>query len=367
KLRHKRKRDSKEQQPDASEQQSKRVKLGGKPQESESAIATIAKQSPPSIQESELNGPQTDVAVQEYQTTRVEREETQEGKTTKSEKKRKRRENEKAKTAENGTAVLGQDTVGSKQAVPVIALTCEGHKEGSSSKPHQNDDARVSTTNQDSGSVAEAKRGRRGRSKHSTAGGPTWNISRPVGGRFLSAEPIFTPDEKHLILATKRAVQIYSTSSSLLIRTITMTKSHAIAFYALSTLDSDNLYVATSSGSISLWNWVDGKKLTGWDTKSQIRGMATASTKEDAEDTIYTINKRDQRWSINAYRVRGELPDEAKVQHIALLQSSKPLRSFEVMDGGSHIVAAHTDSLSIGRITSMRNSELKDLRYAWLE
>lgn len=59
--------------------------------------------------------------------------------------------------------------------------------------------------------------------RQSDDGEAGWKVSKPMGGRMLDIDPIFTADEKYLILTYNTSIQIYSAVDSLLVRRIPIT------------------------------------------------------------------------------------------------------------------------------------------------
>lgn len=172
---------------------------------------------------------------------------------------------------------------------------------------------------------------------------------------------------RHLLLAYDASIHVYSTSTSLLIRKLTVTKSEFIVGFVLSSTDVNLLYVATNSGSIHKYDWHKGKHLGRWDISSQIFNLAGSdSAPTPAErDIIYTVDKKGQ-WMITAHRLSGKT-DASKTELRTLLKSSEPVTALKVLAGGKIIVASSGPRLIIGSSDLTGPASLNDLSYVWRE
>lgn len=97
-----------------------------------------------------------------------------------------------------------------------------------------------------------------------------------------------------MFLALPHTLRVYSTKTSLLHRTFKIpecaldlppTSFKRIASYTLDPLDENNIFIATYSGKIFLWNWVDGQLVEKWDTEHIISLIKTCEN-EEPEDII---------------------------------------------------------------------------------
>ncbi|OCL13030.1 WD40 repeat-like protein [Glonium stellatum] len=192
----------------------------------------------------------------------------------------------------------------------------------------------------------------------------TWSISEPIGGWFLPQDPVFSQDERYLILANSRAVHIYSTATSLLVRTLPI-GSGTISSYALSSSEPNRVYVATSAGLIILWDWDKDKKISRWDLGSSIRGITAVAPEGSSHDVIYTHETGD-RYMIMAHSLRsGAEASQTKLKLI--VKSKEPIQSFQVLSNGTFVVVVLRTSIMIGKATKLLSSSFEDLNYTWRE
>lgn len=172
---------------------------------------------------------------------------------------------------------------------------------------------------------------------------------------------------RHLLLAYGTSIHVYSTSTSLLTRKLTIAKAGFIVGFVLSPTDDNLLYVATNIGSLYKHDWNNGKHLGRWDISSQIFNLAGSdSVATPAErDIIYTVDKKGQ-WMITTHRLCGKA-DTSKTELRTLLKSSEPMTALKVLAGGKIIVASSGPRLMIGSSDVASPASLNDLSYVWRE
>ncbi|KAF2501823.1 WD40 repeat-like protein [Lophium mytilinum] len=189
-----------------------------------------------------------------------------------------------------------------------------------------------------------------------------WSISEAVGGWFLPHDSVFSPDEKFLVLATRSYLHIYSTQTSLLVRSLRVIRSE-ITSYAISESKPTQVYAATATGLITTWDLDTGKWLGRWDIKSEIRGIAAVLPAKGSQDIIFT-QEAGNRHVINAQTLRtGAQASENELKQI--LRTDEPIRSFQVLSAGAIIVVALQNSMMIGKALPLSTTDLKELEYVW--
>ncbi|CAK7273663.1 NET1-associated nuclear protein 1 [Sporothrix epigloea] len=90
----------------------------------------------------------------------------------------------------------------------------------------------------------------------------TWKLSEPMGGCMSDIDPIFTPDEEHIIIVYRTSIQIYSTADSLLERRIQLSEKNRatrIVAAALSPKSSDLVWIGCADGALYRANWTSGE------------------------------------------------------------------------------------------------------------
>ncbi|MCJ1439346.1 hypothetical protein MMC27_008738 [Xylographa pallens] len=196
-----------------------------------------------------------------------------------------------------------------------------------------------------------------------------WQISDAVGGYLVDFDPVFSVDDKYLLLAYKSSIRIYSTNTSLLIRTLSAsTKQSGITAFALSASNPSQLYVALSQGLVEKWDWTEGQRLGKWIINSQIYDITVVSqiSHNVEEDLVYTVDGRAGSWMITAHHLRlGKGPPQTEAH--TLYKSTDPIASFKALESGKVVIACMGSRLILGNITSPPASVLKKVKYTWRE
>ena len=90
---------------------------------------------------------------------------------------------------------------------------------------------------------------------------------------------------RYLILPTKWAIQIYSATTSLLVRSLPVSTSNPVTSCVLCPSKPNRLLVATLGGQISEWDWTSGQKQHTWQTRLELVTItAIPSGSEGRED-----------------------------------------------------------------------------------
>ena len=194
-----------------------------------------------------------------------------------------------------------------------------------------------------------------------------WNNIDPVGGQMLDLDPLFSHDEQHLLLAYGTFIAVFSTSSSLLLRRLQVSKSSIIRGLCLDPSNNDYLYVATLSGEISRWNWKEGQRTNMWQISSQIHALVAARQGPVAEKSglIYTVDRKSGGpWLLSAHRLATD-GENTLTEVKTLLKFEDRLTCFMVLIGGKAIVATSGQQLIIGTSDSPVPEKLNELQYVW--
>ncbi|KAF8417213.1 hypothetical protein EV426DRAFT_381966 [Tirmania nivea] len=118
---------------------------------------------------------------------------------------------------------------------------------------------------------------------------PLYRTFHPGGGRFLPIAPVFPKNEQFIFLALPHALRVYSTKTSLLNRIFNIpgsshdlppTSEKRIVSYCLDPANESQVFVATYSGKIFLWNWADEELVGNWDTDHEILLMEICGDEE---------------------------------------------------------------------------------------
>lgn len=194
-----------------------------------------------------------------------------------------------------------------------------------------------------------------------------WRLSEAVGGQMLDVDPVFSPDEKFLLVAYGTSIAVYSTSTSIVVRQLRIHKADSISAFAFSSTTPGHLYLSTISGTIEKWDWTEGLRLSHWRISSSIYSLVTAkqNTGDLGSEMVYTIDRKGQgSWLLSVHRLAG-VGDGAKTEVKTLFTYEHTLSSIYVFEKGRVIVATSGSQLIFGSSDKPALSPLKDVSYTW--
>jgi NET1-associated nuclear protein 1 (U3 small nucleolar RNA-associated protein 17) len=186
---------------------------------------------------------------------------------------------------------------------------------------------------------------------------------RTSGGWFLPHDPVFSPDEKHLLLAKLKTLEVYATDTSLLSRELPV--GIAILSYAISSARPSQVYIADSAGLITLWDWTNGAKLGRWDVGANVRHLDVVKQPDSEQDLLYT-HETDNNHIINVHALRSGA-QASKTELKRILKTNKPITSIQVLLQGKIVVASSANAVMIGKRRKLHKTAVQDFEYVWRE
>jgi NET1-associated nuclear protein 1 (U3 small nucleolar RNA-associated protein 17) len=203
------------------------------------------------------------------------------------------------------------------------------------------------------------------KSKNKSRG--TWNASPAHGGWFLPQDPVFSSDEKHIIVATPRAVQVYTAETSLLAHALSITSpSTIVTAFALSATKPNQLYVADSTHLVTLWNWVEGTKLGRWQIGAMVRQMVVIAQPGSDEDLVYCHESSGKSQVINVHALRTkEQASQTELKQV--LKQTDRVQRLQVLLQGKYVIVTSNRSITIGKRLRASKTAVKDFDYVWRE
>ncbi|KAI9785919.1 MAG: hypothetical protein M1839_008185 [Geoglossum umbratile] len=197
-----------------------------------------------------------------------------------------------------------------------------------------------------------------------------WKTSGAIGGRLIHADPVFSEDEKYIVIALNSALRIYSSSTSLLVRSLPLETSSSrktvVTGFSMSPTYPNHIYVSTSRGRLEIWDWIEGTKIQRWEFESEINALAivSASPTENKSDIIYMIEKKYEKWRIKLFElVKGADPSKTDNQTKVLYECEQQISSFKVLHEGRVVVATSGKRLVVGTT----KGEITAGSYVWME
>ncbi|KAI9806535.1 MAG: hypothetical protein M1833_003722 [Piccolia ochrophora] len=201
-----------------------------------------------------------------------------------------------------------------------------------------------------------------------------WTISPPLGGRFIDAPPVFAheeaDDESVLILANASALQVFSTATSYLKRSIVISspdsRTYSVVGFALSEVDPTKIYVITSGGFLYRIDWQNGKRLGQWRIATNLRGIEIAKQngQDGAMDVIFTKEIVGMARTISTHLLSdsSEIP---KVDSKIIYTCAEPIARFQVLQEGRVVILASKRHLTVGVSKTNPGTTSARSDYSW--
>nr|CDP22574.1 Putative U3 small nucleolar RNA-associated protein 17 [Podospora anserina S mat+] len=203
-----------------------------------------------------------------------------------------------------------------------------------------------------------------------------WKVQPPMGGRMLNIDPIFSPDEKFLIITYNTSIQVFSTESSLPIRRIPIpltetdsenatTPAHIVAT-SLSKTQGAYIWVACSDGRIWNINWRLG---TGSDTPFTITSSNLVDMSVDAIDLpnskidVLLVLQNTTPTSAQIVAHTRESLLEGKGEGLLLHSFDQSPQMLRFAASGRLIVAAAKTALHIGYFKASKVASIDTLKF----
>lgn len=172
---------------------------------------------------------------------------------------------------------------------------------------------------------------------------------------------------RYLLVAYDSSVNVYSASTSLLVRKLCIDKPDRISSFVLSPSTADQVFISTVSGSIEKWDWTKGIKLEYWYTSVPIYRIIISSNgdRENWNGLIYTIDKKNKgQWMLTVHRLLGG-KESSKTDLGTLFRCYDPLTSVKIIENGKTIILTSGSKIIFGSCDQPDPGLLKDISYVW--
>ncbi|EHL02252.1 putative NET1-associated nuclear protein 1 [Glarea lozoyensis 74030] len=163
-----------------------------------------------------------------------------------------------------------------------------------------------------------------------------WKLSESIAGRMSSLEPVFTADEKHLLVTTRTAVLVYTAANSLLTRSIKLHLAESepntrIVSFSLSPTAPEIVWVACSDGNVYRVNWM----------------TAAMESLGRRRDVVFTTEAKGDGWRVTANELTAP-DDPIKTAARTIYTSKDRIRYLKTGAAGSVVVAAAGNKIIVG-------------------
>lgn len=170
---------------------------------------------------------------------------------------------------------------------------------------------------------------------------------------------------RYLFVGLETAVQIFGTSTSRLSRTLQMEAGQKIVSYRICPADQENVYIFTSSGSVTKWHWPSGKRLARWETGCTTFAVDVASIESASHPTVLSFSVMAHKDGMR--QVSIHVLGDTKLQGTVALQTNERINDVKVAHGGRVIVASDGRHLFMGTTITFELQNLESAQYTWRE
>ncbi|EPE24658.1 WD40 repeat-like protein [Glarea lozoyensis ATCC 20868] len=198
-----------------------------------------------------------------------------------------------------------------------------------------------------------------------------WKLSESIAGRMSSLEPVFTADEKHLLVTTRTAVLVYTAANSLLTRSIKLHLAESepntrIVSFSLSPTAPEIVWVACSDGNVYRVNWMTGEGASySWKTSSTGCNFMTVAAMESLgrrRDVVFTTEAKGDGWRVTANELTAP-DDPIKTAARTIYTSKDRIRYLKTGAAGSVVVAAAGNKIIVGGLRTTEYGVVSNMKY----
>lgn len=117
-----------------------------------------------------------------------------------------------------------------------------------------------------------------------------WSLSQSIGGIFIDQDPILVDRDQYLILPTAGGIQVYSTKTSLLVRTLHISENDPVTSCVLDPDHSSHVFLSRLSGMLQLWDWTKGQRQEQWKCQKNLIKITAVVTESPSQYKVLTIH-----------------------------------------------------------------------------
>ncbi len=178
--------------------------------------------------------------------------------------------------------------------------------------------------------------------------------------------------QRHLILSFRDSIQVYTTSDSLLVRTVPLpirvrkenrgASGHIVAVL-LSEKTPENVWVGCSDGRIWRIDWKSGAT-ESFSTTTAGRRITDMSTQlmrlgKEPQEILFTSETAGSGTEIGAYKTTGP----SQLERLTLHSSEMSIRILRSAGEGRFLVGASGETIVIGELKSPESRSFREMRY----
>lgn len=167
-----------------------------------------------------------------------------------------------------------------------------------------------------------------------------------------------------MFLGLDTAVQVFSVTTSCLVRTLQPKNGHRVVGYRLSA-DQAHLYLFDSNGSISKWEWISGKQISSWKWDRKV--LSVDSFVDDSSNTSQLVSYSLRKGNDGKREIFVHALSDERAPTNVILESHMRINDLKVAQQGRVVVASGGSHVLIGAANAFRPSTVESLQYTWRE
>ncbi|GIJ91589.1 hypothetical protein Asppvi_010557 [Aspergillus pseudoviridinutans] len=191
-----------------------------------------------------------------------------------------------------------------------------------------------------------------------------WGLSSPVGGQYSNLNPIITSDEEYLLAGTETAIHVHSIGTSHRSRTLHLKDGQKVVGYNLCSENPQHLYIITSTGCVSKWDWLSGHEITSWDfaRETLLAELCPSEVGKLRYELLFSLRgRKDGKRQLTVTLFNGETPRD-----IVVFETTQRIDNFRVFRQGQAIIAWAGQRLLLGT-RELNTPDPSTIQYAWRE
>jgi NET1-associated nuclear protein 1 (U3 small nucleolar RNA-associated protein 17) len=143
--------------------------------------------------------------------------------------------------------------------------------------------------------------------------------------------------------------------------------SEKIIEFKLSPVTQHHLYIITSTGHLSQWDWISGKQVAKWVKRSKIlifdiSPVVIEKKMQIACFFLYDLGHGRREVAVN---LLDEITSPKRLDDVVILGTSKPINTMKIVQGGRVLIVSDDKHLLIGRSSASSFGCAESLIYTW--
>jgi NET1-associated nuclear protein 1 (U3 small nucleolar RNA-associated protein 17) len=171
---------------------------------------------------------------------------------------------------------------------------------------------------------------------------------------------------RYMILAVRTQILVYSTTTSLLVRSLRISEHDKITSYTICPANKNHLFVAAYSGLVLRWDWTTGQEIQQW--KSADRLLHISGQRQDPENTLSSTFSLIHERPEHIRRVTSATFSDSSnsiVNENVVLENKSLASWMKVLDEGKLLVLYANNKLFLGEAAQKRKETTAE--YVWRE